>query len=271
MVGAEPVADVPAAGEAPIQRPAGTGSARAEGPEPLPPPVEETADSEPEPEPAPESVPTAGMEPIVASSSPVEAPPPAPAEPASVPLPSRTGRGLMIGSVAAGIAGWGFSLGTVGLTYRDCPGLLGCSEEAAVLIGFRWMANGAALGLAIPGAIYRGRYDAIEEQNTGKPSRNIDAYIKGGAAALGVGVGLWTLMRVSLFTFLPSICEEGPRCGTGYFLGLQAGWAMAATGAGLLSYGLAHREQRHKLGITQLRITPQLSADYSGLALGGRF
>ncbi|MEM6290694.1 MAG: hypothetical protein AAGA54_05490 [Myxococcota bacterium] len=267
VLGSEVAGLDPEAVGAPIQRPASV----AESPEPemedLPPPVEDP----PPPTPQPTPLPRPSMEPVVASSTPAEAEPAAREPRDTVLLPTRTGRGLMYGSIAAGVAGWGFALGTIGVLQRDCPGLLGCSEEFVVLSGFRWMANGAALGLAIPAAVLRGRYDAIDERNTGRPSRNIDAFIKGGAVALGLGAGLWTIARVSPFTFLPGACSEGPRCGTLYVLGIQTGWAAAATGAGLLSYGLAHREQRRKLGISHLRVTPQLTADYSGFALGGRF
>lgn len=187
-------------------------------------------------------------------------------------LPGRTGRGLMMGSFAAGGLGWAMSLGTIGMAARGCSDLDRCLSGLVVLTGVRWMANGTALGLAIPAGVFRGRYDAIDSEINGVEPRNIDAFVKGGAAAIGVGTAGWVIFRIGAFTFLPNTCTEGVGCAVAYLAGLQTSFALASAGAGMLSYGLAHREQKRKIGrAVQVRVMPQLSPQYSGLSLAGRF
>lgn len=141
------------------------------------------------------------------------------------------------------------------------------------MTGFRWVANGTALGLAIPAGLYRGRHDAIAEAIDGNPSRNTKAFVAGGAAAVGVGAAGWIILRGGLFTFLQGCFgEDADSCTIGYLAGLQTSFALASVGAGLLAYGMAHRHQKWKLdnGI-EVRVVPQLSPQYSGLSLAGRF
>ncbi len=179
----------------------------------------------------------------------------------------------MIGSIATGALGWSMSLGTIGLISSDCGNLGSCLDRLETVIyltGVRWAANGTALGLAIPAGISRARYDATQEAIDGTESRNTDLFVTGGAAALGVGAAGWVILRIGLFSFLQNCGGKG--CAVGYFAGLQTSFALASAGSGLLSYGLAHREQKRKLGSpVQVRVVPQLSPRYSGLSLTGRF
>ena len=192
---------------------------------------------------------------------------------AALRLPDRTGRGLMIGAIATGGLGWSMSLGTIGLLSSDCGDFGNCLSRLEALVyltGIRWLANGTALGLAIPAGVARARYDATKEAIEGSASRNTDAFVKGGAAALGVGAAGWVLLRIGLFSFLQGCSGKG--CAVGYFAGLQTSFALATAGSGLLSYGLAHRKQRQQIGTpVQVRVTPQFSEGYGGLSLTGRF
>ena len=184
-------------------------------------------------------------------------------------LPERTGRRLMMGSFAAGGVGWAMSLGTMGLIGSDCSD---CVSGLVTLTGLRWLANGTAMGLAIPAGVFRGRYDAIDSEINGDEPRNTDAFVVGGGAAIGVGAAGWVLSRIGLFTFIPDNCSDERRCIVGYLAALQTSFALASAGSGMLSYGLAHREQKRKLGrAVQVRVVPQLSSQYSGLSLAGRF
>jgi len=178
----------------------------------------------------------------------------------------------MIGSFAAGGLGWAMSLGTIGMAARGCSDLDRCISGFVVLTGIRWAANGTAMGLAVPAGVFRGRYDAIDSEINGDEPRNIDAFVKGGAAAIGVGAAGWLIIRIGAFTFLPNACSEAAGCAVAYFGGLQTSFALASAGAGMLSYGLSYREQKRKLGRpVQVRVVPQLSDQYSGLSLAGRF
>lgn len=252
-------------------------------------PEPENAAADPGPAPASESAPLPddgawpASEPVETAPEPVapeRAPLPGAAEeretppPASSPrLPDRNGRGLMIGSIASGALGWTMSVASIGVIARGCDGLGGCLgtlETLVYLTGIRWLANGTALGLAIPAGVYRARHDATREAIDGTPSRDTDMFVKGGAAALGVGAAGWVVLRIGLFSFFQDCTGNG--CGIGYFAGLQTSFALATAGSGLLSYGLAHREQKRKLGSgVQVRLMPQLSPRYSGLSLAGRF
>ena len=152
--------------------------------------------------------------------------------------------------------GWGACIGQV--------------QTMLYLSGVRWVANGTAMGLAVAAGAERARYDATKEAIEGTPARNMDAFVKGGAAALGVGAATWTVLRIGLFT-VASRCD-GVGCGIGYLAGLQTSFAMASVGSGLLSYGLTYRKQREGFGkAAQIRVVPQLSDQYSGLSLAGRF
>lgn len=221
------------------------------------------APGEPEFESKPESKPV----PVASDTAGVSAPE------SALRLPDEAGRGLMIGSIATGSLGWAMSLGTIGLLSKDCNGLGECFgqlETFIYLTGIRWAANGTAMSLAIPAAAHRARYDATKEAIEGTPARNMDAFIKGGAAALGVGAASWVILRVGLFTFFQRCGGSG--CGTGYLVGLQTSFAMASAGSGVLSYGVAYRKHRKGLGSkAEVRVVPQLSAQYSGLSLAGRF
>lgn len=179
----------------------------------------------------------------------------------------------MIGSIAAGSLGWAMSLGTIVALVEGCDGLGDCFGQLETLIyltGVRWAANGSAMGLAIPAAAQRARFDATQEAIEGTPPRDMDPFVKGGAAALGVGAASWVILRIGLFTFFQRC--DGIGCGVGYLTGLQASFAVASAGSGVLSYGLAYRKHRQGFGpTTQIRVVPQLSAEYSGLSLAGRF
>ena len=72
-----------------------------------------------------------------------------------------------------------------------------------------------------------------------------------------------------------------PACGTttcfvGYAAGLQSGFALAASGAGLLSYGLARRRTRDhqepsSAPSATLQVLPSFGSQQRGLTLAGRF
>ncbi len=189
-------------------------------------------------------------------------------------LPDETGRGLMIGSIATGALGWAMSFGSIGVITQDCDGLGECFgqlETFFYLTGVRWGANGAAMGLAIPAGARRGKYDATKDAIEGAPARNVDAFVRGGAAAVGVGAAGWVIMRIGLFTFFQR-CGGSGGCGIGYLVGLQTSFALASAGSGVLSYGLAYRKHSGWLGRSaEVRVVPQLSPEYSGLSLAGRF
>lgn len=197
----------------------------------------------------------------------------APAPQSTLRLPDETGRGLMIGSIATGSLGWAMSLSTIGVVTTDCEAWGACIGQVQTMLyltGVRWVANGTAMGLGVAAGAQRGRYDATKEAIDGAPARNMDAFVKGGAAALGVGAASWTLLRIGIFT-LASRCD-GIGCGIGYLAGLQTSFTLASVGAGFLSYGLAYRKQRAGFGPTaEVRLVPQLSAQYNGLSLAGRF
>ncbi len=178
----------------------------------------------------------------------------------------------MLGAYATGALGWAMSLSTIGLVVRGCEEVDRCVGGFVTTTGIRWMANGAAMGLAIPAGVFRGRYDAIDSELNGTEPRNIDGFIKGGAAAIGIGTAGWVISRIGVFTFLPNHCSDERRCAIGYLAGLQTSFALASAGAGMLSYGLAHQEQKRKLGRpVQVRVVPQLTPQHSGLSLAGRF
>lgn len=272
-----------------IQRPKSAAPAEPPAAPPVVAPAPESVAPEPVAAPPPEPVPAEtewpSSEPVVTEPGPAvpEAAPEAlpvaadaPAELNPEPalrLPDRNGRGLMIGSIAAGTLGWAMSLGSIGLITRGCDGLgdcLGDVETFVYLTGVRWAANGTAMGLAIPAGVYRARYEATKEAIDGTPARDTDLFVKGGAAALGVGAAGWVILRIGLFSFLQNCSGNG--CGIGYLAGLQTSFALATAGSGLLSYGLAHKEQKRKFGsAVQVRVMPQLSPQYSGLSLAGRF
>lgn len=255
---AAPAAPAPAAAPAPSETPA------AETEPPSPAAVPATA-APVEPEPAEPSVPDAvpRESEVIVESAP---------EPA-LELPEETGRGLMIGSIATGALGWTMSVSTIGLLAKGCTGLSDCLGQVETLVllgGIRWAANGVSLGLAIPAGIRRARYDATQDAIAGTGGRDPDVFVKGGAAALGVGAASWVILRVGLFTFFQNCGGRG--CGIGYLAGLQTSFAVASAGSGVLSYGLAYRKQQREFGsAAQVRVVPQVSPQYSGLSLAGRF
>lgn len=190
--------------------------------------------------------------------------------PAEVELPHRDGRGLIRGAIAGGAIGWGAALGTVGAFASGCPNDGRCNQVGiAALFVTRWIGNGAALGLAIPGAYYRGRYDATAEHHGLARPRDSRRFVIGGATALGIGVAGWLATR---FIALDSVLDgrrysDGAQAG--YYAALQFTWSLTTVGAGFLTYGVTHENQRHRFG--GIRVVPQLGLHDAGLTLAGRF
>jgi hypothetical protein len=225
---------------------------------PVPPP-EAVLVTQPEPLPAPEALPSTAV-----------APEAAPAPP-NIEMPEWTGRGLIRGALAAGAVGWTTSLTMTALAVRGCDG---CTTAAVVtLIGGRWVGNGAALGLAIPGGIYRGRYHATAGHLGRDEVRDPRRFIVGGATAVGIGSVVWFVTRAwGAVSFFDDPLAWGSGAFAGYFTSLQVGWTAATIGAGFLSYGLSLENEQKRLGrLTSLHVLPQLGRNDAGLAVAGRF
>lgn len=187
-------------------------------------------------------------------------------------MPEWSGRGLIRGAVAAGILGWASSITTTAVSVRGCPG--GCTSAGIItLIGTRWVANGAALGLAIPGGVYRGRYNATAAHLGQDRGRNPRRFVVGGATAVGLGSALWFVTRVwGTVLAIEDPLGWRPRRVAAYFMSMQVGWTAAAVGAGLLSYGFSLDKEHKRLGrLTSIHVVPQLGRNDAGLAIGGRF
>jgi hypothetical protein len=293
LAGFQPPVDAPpAAPEAvPVQRPSAAAPpaeaaeepvAEPEAPEAQSVPEPETAEPPPptiaeppppaEPEPvveaAPAAEPVAAPEPLPAAAQP-EAPQPAPAQP-PLELPEYSGRAMVNAAALLGAVGWGTSIATTVLTVRGCRG---CSGAGLVtLIGLRWVANGAALGLAIPGGYYRGRYHAVAGELGEERVRDPKPYIWGGAASLAIGSALWFVTRAWGTVSIIERPSWGPGTYAAYFTSLQVGWTAASAGAGLLSYGLSMKKEQKRLGQrASVHVAPQLGLQQAGLSLSGRF
>ena len=269
---------------APIQRPAVVEVPPVEDarePDAAPSPAPEPSLAEPEPAVvAPPAEPAPPSEPVVATPEPMPAPEPLPstagpdfAEPvaATVELPERSGRGLVRGALAASGVAWALSISAaVGVT-RGCPRCT--TANVMTVVGLRWIANGTALGLSIPAGIYRGRYDAAAEHLGQRDARDPKRYIRIGAAAPGLGSGLWLVTRaLGTSAFIEDPLSWPPGAYAGYFMSMQVGWTAAAAGAGLLSYGLSLDKERGRLGrLSSVHVLPQLGLHDAGLAVAGRF
>lgn len=272
---------------APIQRPmveAPVAEAAPEAPEltepqpEAPPPQTEAAvvesPTEPAPVPPPEPVatasapePLAAPEPLPPTAAPVSAEPVAP----PVELPERDGRGLIRGALGASGVAWALSITTAAAVARGCPR---CTTSTVMtVVGLRWISNGAALGLSIPGAIYRGRYNATAAYLGQRDAPDSKRHIRIGATVLGLGSTLWLVTRaLGTSAFLEDPLSWRPGAYAGYFMSLQAGWTAAAAGAGLLSYGLSSEKEEHRLGrLASVHVLPQLGVHDAGIAVAGRF
>ncbi len=95
-------------------------------------------------------------------------------------------------------------------------------------------------------------------------------FIGTGAAALGVGTAGWIASWTLRFTVVPR-CQREP-CFVGQAAGVMSGFALAATGAGLLSYGLARRGARRRgAARAPFQIVPAMGVGHTGLTVAGRF
>lgn len=217
-----------------------------------------------------ETPPTVESLPSAVMSTPPKAlaPPPSP----EVELPERDGRGLIRGAIAGGAVGWGAAAISIGSLARGCRNDACDPVALTALIGLRWVGNGAALGLAIPGAYYRARYHATAEHLGLDETRTMKRHVWGGAAALGIGAAGWLITR---FAGAASIVD-GPRWDeadyAGYFASLQISWSIATVGASVLTYGLAHDTRHKELGtLATVQVLPQLGRHDAGLSVAGRF
>lgn len=135
------------------------------------------------------------------------------------------------------------------------------------LAALRGVANAASISLAIPAGQRAGQYAATWHA---PPSKRARTFIGVGAAALGVGAAGWITSWTLRYTLLPR-CDR-TSCFVGQAAGLQSGFALAATGAGLLSYGIALRNAtRADAPASSVRVLPSLGSGQSGLAVAGRF
>lgn len=183
----------------------------------------------------------------------------------------RSGRGLAVGAAASGALGWGMALGTIVARAGECPAPDGCVHTIFALSIPRALANGLALGLAIPAGVRAGRYDAAWRSSPASDRRS-RAFVAAGAAALAIGTAGWVSAWAMRLTVAPR-CGRDP-CFNGVTAGVQTGAAFATTGAGLLAYGLAHRASTREPQpgrARALQLMPSFQAGHSGLTLAGRF
>jgi len=213
------------------------------------------------------------------------------------PPPSgRKGIGLMIGAGAAGAVAWASTGALAGLISRSCvEGADGsdvggtvssCLTKVTSMLGLtvlKWIANDASYALAPAAGLVRGRWEASSYVYSGNHDRNGILFAGLGGGLLGLGivgkVVLWGLIPRTLSCPTNPIEDYGPcvrRRYSGYLIGQQFMSSTIASGAGLLGYGIIYnkeRKSRERLFFRpeQVRLTPNLSPEFTGMTLAGRF
>lgn len=211
------------------------------------------------------------------------------------PAPSgKKGLGLMIAAAGVGAIAWGTAGATAGLISNSCVDggsdvggtLTTCVTKVTSVLGLtvlKWIANDVTYGLAPAAGLVRGRYEASENAYSGKFNRNGVMFAAIGGGALGVGivgkVVLWGLIPKTFNCPIDPIEDYGPcvrRRFVGYFIGQQFMSSSIAAGAGLLAFGIYYnkeRKARERLFFRpeQVRLIPNVSQEFTGMTLAGRF
>jgi hypothetical protein len=205
----------------------------------------------------------------------VSPPPPAP-KPVDRTEPRWNGRGLIIGAGVAGGAGFALNAGRIAWHLSTCRprhdvldyagGCLVSAWGDVFLSIPAWFANMASIGMAGGGGALRGRHDAW----AGK-KRDSRRAIIAGATMVGVGATAYLVARLARFAAIGCI-DNGLGCYRGVYIGttagIQLGLTTAAVGAGILALGAEYKRHKRKY---DLQVAPQVSGNYTGIAIAGRF
>ncbi|MEM6994708.1 MAG: hypothetical protein AAF721_29615 [Myxococcota bacterium] len=210
---------------------------------------------------------------------------------------NKKGLGLIIASGAVGAVAWGMAAAQAGIIAKSCvtgdetvddagTTITGCVTQAGTFIlltAFKWIPNSVTYGLAPGAGIVRGRWEAQDHAYSGNHDRNGTVFIAAGGAALGVGligkIVMWGLIPRTFACPIDPIDEYGPcvrRRFAGYFLGQQFLSSSIAAGAGLLAFGIYYNKERaarEKLFFRpdQVRLIPNVTREFAGASLAGRF
>jgi len=182
---------------------------------------------------------------------------------------------MIAGAAVAGGIGIALNAGRIGWHMSTCRAvdrdLLRSSCFASIwgdvfLAVPAWFANMGSIGLAAGGGVMRGRWEAA----TGR-KRDARKMIVTGAVLVGVGGAVYITSALARFATVGCYgsslgCYRGMYIGT--TVGVQVGLSTAAAGAGLLAFGDQYRRRARRYSVA---VAPQLSREYAGLSISGRF
>lgn len=213
------------------------------------------------------------------------APPPVAAPPA----PRFRGLGLAISAGVVGGLGLAANLGRIGIIQTGCTAMNDVADSVSACLsklgGYLALSasapflNIAATGLAGAAGSTAGRYEAWKTAYGGGRPRKAGAFIGAGAGLLGVGIVVYAVTRIKLFTDLYGAagctekmdvtgdCVRGRF--SGWLGGITVGQSMVVSGTGLLSFGAAYATNRPR--IARIHVDPVLAPTWTGLALRGQF
>lgn len=211
-----------------------------------------------EPEPEPEPIPIPTMPPPTDDIT---------AAPADVPMPHRSGRGMLAAAGLLGTVGAIIKLGSTVAAARENRSPDGYAVGTIMASGvFYNPLIATSLGLAAGGMAAKGKRDAHRELFMGEPATK-PRRRKLGWGLFGGGIGVWALTRALGSACASQVCVTRV-WETGYYLSL------AGTVPGAIMGGYAsgfHRYQKRFGHLASVKVAPIAHRDAWGLSLSGRF
>lgn len=217
---------------------------------------------------------------VTAQTPAAESPPPPPRVPKDTTGPKNNGKGLIIGAGIAGGAAVALTASRVAWymsTCRSRPSILN-TETSCVLGGVgdsflsipSFFINLGAIGMAAGGGTLRGEWEAHDSLYGSRRKRKANKFVITGATLIGVGIVGYVSARISRLAVINCV-GKGSACYRGVYsssaIGIQLSMSAVGAGAGLLAFGDQYkRKRRYKMSIS-----PQVTREYAGLSLSGRF
>lgn len=173
-------------------------------------------------------------------------------------------------------------LATEDITDEDISELQDCGSTSIPALALRLEADLnllLAIGLTAGGSAMRARRDGWDDVHRPNPkARKILAYEISGASLLAAGLVVWISSAAGTWGAITKCetvdCITGNRIAAFTLREVAAG--MAATGAGLLTYGIQQPRRVYEyralsVGLPRPTIVPRVGPKQAGLAISGRF
>ncbi len=201
--------------------------------------------------------------------------------------PALKGRFLLASTVGLGAVSWGLTLGQIGLL-RGCSSKVQAGEiedgigaclynsdsRLTAMGGLKVLTNLGNWGVAGAAGAVRGNYDAIDHVWAGRASRRHGVWIGSGIALALAGI---TTSALTGAAFSRVDCSNGCTDNlSAYLIGQQSAQSLFTAGIGMFAYGVVYgheykQNHAYKNRMASLRAAPQVSRDYAGASISGRF